>query len=562
VEGQIPPAERQRLHQKAAGLVADQGRALTHRMMATPRYDDDLADELAGFAWDLHLQRRNREAGAYLRRASRVSSAAAVRESRWLDALFEATLARDIDAVEAELPQVTWASDRARAQLVQAFVLIVRKRWLQAVDVLDGVDDPITAAADDYVLYRLLALHGWARLVTGAPDDRVLPVLERARSLAASDPGFTGYLTFAYAMARRASAADDPTIPTDARQQLYAAAWRGAAAAITGEVDAAVRDLDGFTSRIDTGAIDMGDGVFHALLGLALWLRGDWRRSSIALDVAQGARFGGNHPMVQAILPLTAIVAGDQERARTLMQESREALRAAPWPQALVASTITDTFALALAGTAEDRRSYRSGIFRDFGATDLPGTLAPLGILNSGVAAYWAGDLAGLDQLTARLRRAPQRWVSSGVAWLEGLAADVRGDHRAAAELLCEARRAWPDSLRLHRWILLTQTADVLAASGDTRGAGTLREDAAVILRAVGGAAWLPDEEDPLAQLSDREKDVVALVAEGLSYAQIANELYLSRSTVAFHLSNAYGKTGTSSRHELVQLIRRTSPQN
>ena len=62
--------------------------------------------------------------------------------------------------------------------------------------------------------------------------------------------------------------------------------------------------------------------------------------------------------------------------------------------------------------------------------------------------------------------------------------------------------------------------------------------------------------QDPLAPLSDREREVTALLLEGLSYAQIAKELYVTRSTVAFHLSNAYAKTGTSSRHELVQLLR------
>lgn len=55
--------------------------------------------------------------------------------------------------------------------------------------------------------------------------------------------------------------------------------------------------------------------------------------------------------------------------------------------------------------------------------------------------------------------------------------------------------------------------------------------------------------------LSDRERDVVTLLLEGLSYAQIARELYVTRSTVAFDLSNAYAKTGTASRHELVQLV-------
>jgi DNA-binding CsgD family transcriptional regulator len=59
--------------------------------------------------------------------------------------------------------------------------------------------------------------------------------------------------------------------------------------------------------------------------------------------------------------------------------------------------------------------------------------------------------------------------------------------------------------------------------------------------------------------LSDRERDVVALLAAGLSYVQIARDLYISRSTVGFHLSNIYAKTGTSSRHELTDLVRSVS---
>jgi DNA-binding CsgD family transcriptional regulator len=46
------------------------------------------------------------------------------------------------------------------------------------------------------------------------------------------------------------------------------------------------------------------------------------------------------------------------------------------------------------------------------------------------------------------------------------------------------------------------------------------------------------------------------LVEDGRVALQIARELYVTRSTVAFHLSNAYAKTGTTSRHELVQLVR------
>jgi DNA-binding CsgD family transcriptional regulator len=56
--------------------------------------------------------------------------------------------------------------------------------------------------------------------------------------------------------------------------------------------------------------------------------------------------------------------------------------------------------------------------------------------------------------------------------------------------------------------------------------------------------------------LSERERDVVTLVSVGMSYQQIARELFITRSTVGFHLSNIYAKAGVTSRHELTALLR------
>lgn len=54
--------------------------------------------------------------------------------------------------------------------------------------------------------------------------------------------------------------------------------------------------------------------------------------------------------------------------------------------------------------------------------------------------------------------------------------------------------------------------------------------------------------------LSNREKDVLALLIEGMNNPQIADELTISRSTVKFHVSSILGKLGVANRAEAVAI--------
>ena len=55
-----------------------------------------------------------------------------------------------------------------------------------------------------------------------------------------------------------------------------------------------------------------------------------------------------------------------------------------------------------------------------------------------------------------------------------------------------------------------------------------------------------------IASLTDRERQVIALISEGLKNRQIAERLFISPTTVTHHLSSIYAKLGVTDRLELV----------
>ncbi|CAN5362269.1 response regulator transcription factor [soil metagenome] len=61
-----------------------------------------------------------------------------------------------------------------------------------------------------------------------------------------------------------------------------------------------------------------------------------------------------------------------------------------------------------------------------------------------------------------------------------------------------------------------------------------------------------PRSPDGLKELTDREREVVALVAEGLSNEEIAARLFLSPATAKTHVSRAMGKLGARDRAQVV----------
>ena len=78
-----------------------------------------------------------------------------------------------------------------------------------------------------------------------------------------------------------------------------------------------------------------------------------------------------------------------------------------------------------------------------------------------------------------------------------------------------------------------------------------IAEAAAFAREAAGRIATTPVR--PPSPLSDREIEVVQLVATGMTNAEVAERLYLSRRTVDAHLRRIYDKLDLGSRTEVVR---------
>ena len=74
---------------------------------------------------------------------------------------------------------------------------------------------------------------------------------------------------------------------------------------------------------------------------------------------------------------------------------------------------------------------------------------------------------------------------------------------------------------------------------------------AGFVLDAFSGAPDVPIVDEELDRLSQREREVMRLIARGYAYKEVAKELFISVKTVETHVSAVLRKLQLSNRHEL-----------
>lgn len=279
-----------------------------------------------------------------------------------------------------------------------------------------------------------------------------------------------------------------------------------------------------------------------------LQLRGDWD-GALAEAERAGMRFhnGMNqHPAARAHYRQ-----GELHRLRGDLEEADAAYRLANqwgWPP-------LPGLALLLLARGEGPaawRTLRTRLAETADATErahlLPALVeASLAVDDLPAAIEAADELTDIGSVYVGTMIAAAGHVARGQVFLASGAPE-----QAAAELR-QAHTAWSE-LDAPYEVARTQTllAEAYRALGDTERAALETEAARAVFADLGARPDLArldrTEGDAGGVLTPREEEVLALVAEGKTNRQIAEELFVSTRTVDRHLSNILTKLGVASR--------------
>jgi DNA-binding CsgD family transcriptional regulator len=225
-----------------------------------------------------------------------------------------------------------------------------------------------------------------------------------------------------------------------------------------------------------------------------------------------------------AVELLVAARRGDVAAARAALEQLRQGVRRGWKCDATIVNTVVAVGCRTGLGT-DALRELLAGVKEPHGA------LEPL----NAVAATMAGaELAACDGHHAEALAVLGPLLAETPSTLPP--APLATAHLTAAR--CLLAEGWPAEAKPH-----AEAADRLLASWG----GWRRDEVHAVLRRLGRVSG------PLGPdvLTPREREVVALLAEGLTNAELAERLFISPRTAAVHVSNILAKLGMASRTEV-----------
>jgi DNA-binding CsgD family transcriptional regulator len=273
--------------------------------------------------------------------------------------------------------------------------------------------------------------------------------------------------------------------------------------------------------------------------------------------------------IARGILAEHALWQGDCESA---LAEAEAAIDADAWP-AHSPSVIRVT-AIALAARADRAAQLRTAGDASGADAQAAAGAALLGVAREG-ASYPArpravlgpegrGWLARCEAEYARLTgtNSPEAWERVLAEFGPGYVYETARTQWRLAEALVEDGRRDEAAVV---WRAARDTASQLRAAP----LGTALDDLARRARLNHGARLDPENGNrgghgggsggtsPLAALTDREREVLSLLARGMSNREIGTELFITPKTASVHVSNILGKLGAASRTEAAAIAYR-----
>ena len=324
-------------------------------------------------------------------------------------------------------------------------------------------------------------------------------------------------------------------VPAAVRARALAAV--GALAAIEAKYQQAQEQLKEAVALSQDGADPFGAARAQWFLGYCLLAGGEAKAAIHHLEAAavgfRALEMPGWAGMALWDLADAAVMEGDAARAQTLAEEALELSRRAGFKdgEALALERL-GWLALGRDDGAEAERYFREALALQLAHDD-----------------WYAVAVAAVD--LAHL--AAGQGHPAPAARLAGAASALC--EAIGVELAAAVRAVHPRLVAKHGRLV----TDLRATLGEERfatawaaGHGKTPEEALAVVRAVvsGDEATVPLDpiEAALVGLSPREREVLALVARGLTNRQIGDALFISPRTVNFHVTNLLAKLGLESR--------------